>query len=1149
MSNPYDELLRTDADPQPVASNPYDELVLQGAEADRNALIAASLEVAGQAPEQVAAGLELARDRGVPPAVALSNRDALEAERQRDRMDRLLRESPIVARWASVPENMGLAQDDLENLARLDAVAAANRQYQQDVPFTERVSARIKEGWLGLRAAFEGLLTAEAIKRGAEAGATGDFQMGFDPAGNPIYASEIFLFGDHLEQVTAATEAQGDAAVQALAEGVAPIHAEMAKLPRRPATQALLESKSFGDTWRAFAMDPLGVIVDLGVTSTVQQLPALAVTVATRNPGMAALAAGGNSSALELGNGVVAYLGQQGVDTTDANAIVAALQDDQVAQRAVAYAQTRAGIVGAFDAAAGGLASKVLIPTRVVSSQPARETLNTFVAQPTLQMLLGGTGEATAQLATEGEIRAGEVFAEAAGELFTAPVEAGTFAFDRYRQRATERAANVEQSAVDQARLNAVTEVAASLKTSERSPEAVEALVRQMREAGQEVPEAVYIDAEQARTYFQQQGLDPQKEMADLVGDAGRATEALALGGDLVVPFERWVARVAKSPHKDALQRLARFDPERLSADELANLDIDALLAEVYADPARGDEAAARAQASVADADPVQEVYMDVLGQLLGAGVERSAAEAQAQFLAQRYATRAERRGLGETAMDVYRLSGLSIEREGLGEEVLRQRPAEVDLDLDPVIDALRTGRVPTDQDIYGPSLVSALVAAGGIRPDSMGAADLRAQDATRQRPGLLNRNGMTLDDAVVWAWENGFLDRPPTQMLDAYDDEAPDVNTVLNLIVDELGGRPTFARRNENPDRARLRRAADELGTLLSEAGLPLEDLTNEQVRRFVLEGVRPQVRRVELSDDPEVDGVVYVNDRNGALIGTVVVEDNPEGLQIRGVELSADMRGQGLGVEVYERLAERAFAAGKPLLSDDTEISQDAVRVWEALERRGYTIERGETAEGVPTFRAVAPPEGVSPAADDALGAARGGDRVFEQAQTRPFFSALTRAVESSKQAKAPAAQWAGLLRNMPGVRQEEIEWSGVLEWLGKQSGSVTREQVVDYLRANELQVEEAVLGDPQSNRPAPYSNMTIPGGSDYRVMLIKLPAADDYHTAWRKWAQARGLSDLDSEAEFQRETGRTANDRLNFTDGHWSDPNVVAHVRFDT
>src|SRR5690606_38355580 len=106
---------------------------------------------------------------------------------------------------------------------------------------------------------------------------------------------------------------------------------------------------------------------------------------------------------------------------------------------------------------------------------------------------------------------------------------------------------------------------------------------------------------------------------------------------------------------------------------------------------------------------------------------------------------------------------------------------------------------------------------------------------------------------------------------------------------------------------------------------------------------------------------------------------------------------------------------------------------------------------------------PEGVSLAADDALGAARGGERVFEQAETRPFFSALTRAVESSKQAKAPAAQWAGLLRNMPGERQEEIEWSGVLEWLGNQSGSVTREQVVDYLRANELQVEEVVLGTP--------------------------------------------------------------------------------------
>ena len=76
--------------------------------------------------------------------------------------------------------------------------------------------------------------------------------------------------------------------------------------------------------------------------------------------------------------------------------------------------------------------------------------------------------------------------------------------------------------------------------------------------------------------------------------------------------------------------------------------------------------------------------------------------------------------------------------------------------------------------------------------------------------------------------------------------------------------------------------------------------------------------------------------------------------------------------------------------------------------------------------------------------------------------FYSALTRAIENAKQNKAPAEQWKGIIDNLPGVKQEEIEWSGVKQWLDNQEGSVTREALADFLRQNEVQVEEVTLGE---------------------------------------------------------------------------------------
>ena len=60
----------------------------------------------------------------------------------------------------------------------------------------------------------------------------------------------------------------------------------------------------------------------------------------------------------------------------------------------------------------------------------------------------------------------------------------------------------------------------------------------------------------------------------------------------------------------------------------------------------------------------------------------------------------------------------------------------------------------------------------------------------------------------------------------------------------------------------------------------------------------------------------------------------------------ITPDTKGKGIGVEMYIKAAEDALAEGKVFRSD-SEVSADAQNVWEALERRGYILERNTRAK----------------------------------------------------------------------------------------------------------------------------------------------------------------------------------------------------------
>jgi hypothetical protein len=159
--------------------------------------------------------------------------------------------------------------------------------------------------------------------------------------------------------------------------------------------------------------------------------------------------------------------------------------------------------------------------------------------------------------------------------------------------------------------------------------------------------------------------------------------------------------------------------------------------------------------------------------------------------------------------------------------------------------------------------------------------------------------------------------------------------------------------------------------------------------------------------------------------------------------------------------------------------------------------------------------------------------------------FYSAAQRAVANAPQEKASAQQWKALLTpgKTPGIKSEEIEWTGIHDWLDMQQGQIQKAALLQVLRDRGIQVEEVVLGrtdkekladygltdadlDLEENEDAPlivaegnaqFQNWSSdPSNPTYRELLITLPMG------------------VGSNPERAPST-------------HWDTEGVVAHMRF--
>lgn len=190
--------------------------------------------------------------------------------------------------------------------------------------------------------------------------------------------------------------------------------------------------------------------------------------------------------------------------------------------------------------------------------------------------------------------------------------------------------------------------------------------------------------------------------------------------------------------------------------------------------------------------------------------------------------------------------------------------------------------------------------------------------------------------------------------------------------------------------------------------------------------------------------------------------------------------------------------------------------------------------------------------------------GQEFFQEKESSPiFYSALDKAIESSKQNKATPEQWYNMLKNTQGVKAEEMDTLGLKEWLDNQKGSVTKEQIADFVKAGGVQLQEVVKGDAT---PTKFEGYQLPGGENYREMLLRLPSSmsvlEKEFDALKNTAD--GFTDQYGEpkpglagrlarvkkrmSEIQDKMTTATDTKTNFVSPHFDESNILTHIRFN-
>jgi hypothetical protein len=181
-------------------------------------------------------------------------------------------------------------------------------------------------------------------------------------------------------------------------------------------------------------------------------------------------------------------------------------------------------------------------------------------------------------------------------------------------------------------------------------------------------------------------------------------------------------------------------------------------------------------------------------------------------------------------------------------------------------------------------------------------------------------------------------------------------------------------------------------------------------------------------------------------------------------------------------------------------------------------------------------------------------------------PFYSQLQRTVEEKLPNRVDPKQAMAVILSGP-VKLDEIKWTGIGEWLSQQKGPVSKQEVLNFLRDNRVEVKEIEkTAEPgvTDKRGYPvgtkFGSYTLPGGTNYREVLFQLPGAKpELPDGWKMDNRQGYWWVYDDKGELVNySVGRAAAvegarklrgmEASGFRSSHWDEPNVLAHVRLN-
>lgn len=391
-------------------------------------------------------------------------------------------------------------------------------------------------------------------------------------------------------------------------------------------------------------------------------------------------------------------------------------------------------------------------------------------------------------------------------------------------------------------------------KLRERNPEKYEELLNMITENGP--LQNIFIPQEQFKTYFQSVNRDPEQVAQDL-GIANYAEAELA-GGDLVIPVSKFVSQIAPSDDLQGLiqdLRLAQgFDTPREAQEKMANLEADiARLREQF----ESEDVNRDIQTTA-----MQEIKADIEGQLVQLGMTAKTANDYATIAAAGF------RGI---SVNAYREMSPE-QRENMVRRIFKQtefkvsmpmnailKDKKIDMQLDPLLESLRSRMSFDEKKIYGPSLIEFLKAKKIKLDDSMG--ELAARDIDIGRKAFERKliaqkgdeNALGLEEAAEIAHSWGYI---------------PETNERLFLeaLDEDLRGNAVYSTEFTDAKLEDYVNQLDALQNYLDRYDIDVTKLSNEEIR----------AKLDELSKEPEKTPDYYQKDVKNLVVLHNLSSDN---------------------------------------------------------------------------------------------------------------------------------------------------------------------------------------------------------------------------------------------------------------------------------